>query len=104
MVTLGNPEIVKKTVAAIRFLYPSLPILARARDLPHSESLKKAGATETILEFVEGSLILGRAMLLNADVGVDKVEDLVNNFRQDDYALPIRLMAGTAQSEPSGAK
>ncbi|MEE8612811.1 MAG: monovalent cation:proton antiporter-2 (CPA2) family protein [Nitrospirales bacterium] len=100
VVTLNHPESVEKAVAAIRYLYPGLPILARAKDLAHSEALKKAGATKTVLEFIETSLVAGRTMLLESGVAQDQVNELIHNYRRDDYAFPKKIMSGDTKVEP----
>ncbi len=99
VVTLDNPTAAEKAVAAIRYLYPGLPIEARARDLKHSEKLIKMGATGTIPEAMEASLQLGRATLLRAGVADDRVADMVKNVRHDDYALIKQIVLESKGSD-----
>ena len=87
VVTLDQAAGAEKAVAAIRYLYPRLPIEARARDLAHSEALQKVGATSTVVEYFEGSLQLGRAALLDAGVPEDQVSELIEGFRREDYRV-----------------
>eukprot|EP01018_Ginkgo_biloba_P001823 Gb_08657 [translate_table: standard] len=66
----------KKTVQAVerlRLAFPSVPIYARAQDLGHLLELKKAGATDAILENAETSLQLGSKLLRGLGVMSDDV-------------------------------
>ncbi|XP_075475020.1 K(+) efflux antiporter 3, chloroplastic-like, partial [Primulina tabacum] len=70
---IGSPKAVmvmytgkKKTseaVQRIRLAFPGVPIYAWARDMMHLLDLKKAGATDAILENAETSLQLGSKLL-----------------------------------------
>ncbi|XP_044490612.1 K(+) efflux antiporter 3, chloroplastic [Mangifera indica] len=66
----------KRTVEAVQRLklaFPAIPIYARAQDLRHLLDLKKAGATDTILESAETSLQLGSKLLKGFGVMSDDV-------------------------------
>ncbi|GMH16413.1 hypothetical protein Nepgr_018254 [Nepenthes gracilis] len=66
----------KRTVEAvqrIRLAYPAVPIYARAQDPAHLLDLKKAGATDAILENAETSLQLGSKLLKGFGVMSDDV-------------------------------
>ncbi|KAL3538744.1 hypothetical protein ACH5RR_002110 [Cinchona calisaya] len=66
----------KKTIEAvqrIRLAFPAVPIYARAQDMMHLLDLKKAGATDAILETAETSLQLGSKMLKGFGVMSDDV-------------------------------
>ncbi|MFQ5993079.1 MAG: monovalent cation:proton antiporter-2 (CPA2) family protein [Nitrospiraceae bacterium] len=102
VVTLDNPAAVERTIAAIRYLYPGLPIEARAHDLKHSEKLIKMGATGTIPEAIEATLQLGRAVLFHVGVEEDRVTDIVENIRHDDYALIRKIVLDPAASGSTG--
>ena len=93
VVTLDRPEAAEKAVSAIRYLYPRLPIQARARDLAHSDALNKLGASGAVPEFLEGSLQLGRASLLSVGIAENDVAELIENFRRNDYALVKEVLA-----------
>lgn len=62
-----------EAVQRIRLSYPSIPIYARAQDLKHLLDLKKAGATDAILENAETSLQLGSKLLKGLGVMSDDV-------------------------------
>ncbi|XP_073292587.1 K(+) efflux antiporter 3, chloroplastic-like isoform X2 [Primulina huaijiensis] len=83
---IGSPKAVmvmytgkKKTseaVQRIRLAFPGVPIYAWARDMMHLLDLKKAGATDAILENAESSLQLGSKLLKGLGVMSDDVSFL----------------------------
>ncbi|PON75876.1 Glutathione-regulated potassium-efflux system protein KefB [Parasponia andersonii] len=69
----------KRTIEAVqrlRVAFPGIPIYARAQDLRHLLDLKKAGATDAILENAETSLQLGSKLLKGLGVMSDDVSFL----------------------------
>lgn len=62
-----------EAVQTIRLAFPAVPIYARAQDLAHLLDLKKAGATDAILENAETSLQLGSKLLKGLGVMSDDV-------------------------------
>ncbi|KAL1196378.1 K(+) efflux antiporter 3 [Cardamine amara subsp. amara] len=70
-----------EAVERLRLAYPGSPIYARAQDLPHLLELKKAGATDAILENAETSLQLGSKLLTGFGVMSDDVSFLSKVFR-----------------------
>lgn len=91
VVTLDTMTAVEKTVSAIRYLYPALPIEARTRDLAHSAVLQRLGATGTIPETLEASLQLGRTALLRSGIDEESADDAIESLRRDDYLSLRRL-------------
>ncbi|XP_047315167.1 K(+) efflux antiporter 3, chloroplastic [Impatiens glandulifera] len=73
----GTVEAVKR----IRLAFPGTPIYARAQDLSHLLELKKAGATDAILENAETSLQLGSKLLKGLGVMSDNVNFLSQLLR-----------------------
>ncbi|KAE8008246.1 hypothetical protein FH972_004776 [Carpinus fangiana] len=65
-----------EAVQRLRLAFPAIPIYARAQDLMHLLDLKKAGATDTILESAETSLQLGSKLLKGLGVMSDDVNFL----------------------------
>ncbi|XP_017971373.1 PREDICTED: K(+) efflux antiporter 3, chloroplastic isoform X1 [Theobroma cacao] len=66
----------KRTIEAVqrlRLAFPAVPIYARAQDLKHLLDLKKAGATDAILENTETSLQFGSKLLKGFGVMSDDV-------------------------------
>ncbi|KAL1534441.1 K(+) efflux antiporter 3, chloroplastic [Salvia divinorum] len=67
-----------EAVERIRLVFPAVPIYVRAQDMMHLLELKKAGATDAILENTETSLQLGSKLL----TGFGVMSDDVNFLRQ----------------------
>ncbi|CAA0806746.1 K(+) efflux antiporter 3- chloroplastic [Striga hermonthica] len=65
-----------EAVQRIRLGFPGIPIYARAQDMMHLLDLKKAGATDAILENAETSLQLGSKLLKGLGVMSDEVSFL----------------------------
>nr|KYP54519.1 Glutathione-regulated potassium-efflux system protein kefB [Cajanus cajan] len=89
----------KKTIEAVqrlRMSFPSIPIYARARDLKHLLDLKKAGATDAILENAETSLHLGSKLLKGLGVMSDDVAFLSQLIRD---SMELQAQEAISQSE-----
>ncbi|XP_057416156.1 K(+) efflux antiporter 3, chloroplastic isoform X3 [Lotus japonicus] len=89
----------KKTIEAIqrlRVTFPAIPIYARARDLKNLLELKKAGATDAILENAETSLHLGSKLLKGLGVMSDDVAFLSQLIRD---SMEIQAEEAINQSE-----
>ncbi|KAI3435058.1 RCK N-terminal domain-containing protein [Psidium guajava] len=104
----------KRTIEAVqrlRLAFPAIPIYARAQDITHLLDLKKAGATDAILENAETSLQLGSKLLKGFGVMSDDVtflsqlvrdsmelqaEDAVrqNDGRESNVMKPLQVKAG----------
>ncbi|KAG5010479.1 hypothetical protein JHK87_018994 [Glycine soja] len=92
----------KKTIEAVQRLrlnFPAIPIYARARDLKHLLDLKKAGATDAILENAETSLHLGSKLLKGLGVMSDDVAFLSQLIRD---SMELQAQEGIGQSEDRG--
>ncbi|KAH0457379.1 hypothetical protein IEQ34_012694 [Dendrobium chrysotoxum] len=81
MVMYTEKTITVKAVQRIRLAFPAVPIYARAQDLTHLLDLKKAGATDAILENTETSLQLGSKLLRGLGVMSDDVNFLSQLLR-----------------------
>jgi monovalent cation:H+ antiporter-2, CPA2 family len=86
VVTTDDAEAAERAVAALRRHQPGLTIIARARDWPHGERLRAAGASVVVVETVEASLQIAAAALTAAGVAAEDVARIVQEFRRDDYA------------------
>ncbi|KAL2343884.1 hypothetical protein Fmac_005169 [Flemingia macrophylla] len=89
----------KKTIEAVqrlRLSFSSIPIYARARDLKHLLDLKKAGATDAILENAETSLHLGSKLLKGLGVMSDDVAFLSQLIRD---SMELQAQEAIGQSE-----
>ncbi|XP_027106136.1 K(+) efflux antiporter 3, chloroplastic isoform X2 [Coffea arabica] len=73
IVTYAGKERTIEAVQRMRLAFPAVPIYARAQDMMHLLDLKKAGATDAILENAETSLQLGSKMLKGFGVMSDDI-------------------------------
>uniref|UniRef100_A0A1J3D1N1 K(+) efflux antiporter 3, chloroplastic n=1 Tax=Noccaea caerulescens TaxID=107243 RepID=A0A1J3D1N1_NOCCA len=96
-----------EAVQRLRLAFPGAPIYARAQDLPHLLELKKAGATDAILENAETSLQLGSKLLTGFGVMSDDVSFLSKVFRdsmeiqaQDEINAAESTNAAGSQAPP----
>ncbi|RAL49434.1 hypothetical protein DM860_012867 [Cuscuta australis] len=120
MVMYAGKEKTIEAVQRIRLAFPAIPIYARARDVKHLLNLKKAGATDAILESTESSLQLGSKLLKGFGVMSDDVTFLSQLVRdsmelqaqealgktddQDKVMKPLQVRAGdllVAAREPT---
>ena len=83
----GQADTAWRTVSFLRAHYPSLPIIARARDLEQSARLIAAGATRAYPEAIEASLRLGATALSLVGAAPDNVDLLIQDVRDSDYRL-----------------
>ncbi|KAJ1690522.1 hypothetical protein LUZ63_014677 [Rhynchospora breviuscula] len=81
MIMYTGEEKTIEAVQRIRLAFPAVPIYARAQDLTHLLNLKKAGATDVILENAETSLQLGSMLLKDLGVMSDDVNFLSKLIR-----------------------
>jgi monovalent cation:H+ antiporter-2, CPA2 family len=91
--TLDEPGIAGRAVQVLRAARSSLPILARGRDTADCEKLVVAGATAAVPEFVEGSLQLGGVLLRQLGQSPERIERLLEEFRQEAYARLAEITA-----------
>ncbi|KAK6156717.1 hypothetical protein DH2020_010965 [Rehmannia glutinosa] len=88
----------KRTIEAvqrIRLAFPAIPIYARAEDMMHLLDLKKAGASDAILENAETSLQLGSKLLKGLGLMSDEVSFLSQLVRDS-----MELQAQEALGRP----
>jgi CPA2 family monovalent cation:H+ antiporter-2 len=87
IVTVNEPIAAEATVRALRASSPSLPVVARGRDLARVLSLEAAGADIAISEMFEASLQLGGALLNSMGIAQQEISRIIQLFRDSDYAL-----------------
>lgn len=87
VVTIDQADTAWRTVSFLRAHYPSLPIIARARDLEQSARLIAAGATRAYPEAIEASLRLGATALSLVGAAPENVDRLIQDVRDNDYRL-----------------
>lgn len=97
MVMYTGKKITVESVERLRLAFPSVPIYARAQDLGHLLELKKAGATDVILENAETSLQLGSKLLRGLGVMSDDVTFLSQLMRES-----MELQAQEALEQKDG--
>ena len=97
--TLDDPEVASRAVQVLRRLRASMPIIARAHDVAECERLVRAGATAAVPEIVEGSLQLGGVLLRQLGESPERVNQLLEQFRQETYASLAEITP--AESAPS---
>ncbi|KAF7843061.1 K(+) efflux antiporter 3, chloroplastic isoform X1 [Senna tora] len=85
-----------EAVQRLRLTFPSIPIYARAQDLKHLLDLKKAGATDAILENAETSLQLGSKLLKGLGMMSDDVAFLSQLIRD---SMELQAQEALIQSE-----
>jgi CPA2 family monovalent cation:H+ antiporter-2 len=73
------------TITWLRHKCPSVPIIARARDLETSSQLLAAGATHAYPEAIEASLRLGATALEILRVSSDDIEAVIQDVRDWGY-------------------
>jgi CPA2 family monovalent cation:H+ antiporter-2 len=94
--TLNDPDAASRAVHVLRGQRTSLPIIARAHDISQCERLVRAGATVAVPEIVEGSLQLGGVLLRQLGESPERVNQLLEQFRQETYSR----LAEIAPAEP----
>ncbi|PIN16902.1 putative K+/H+-antiporter [Handroanthus impetiginosus] len=93
----------KRTIEAvqrIRLAFPAIPIYARAQDMMHMLDLKKAGATDAILENAEASLQLGSKLLRGFGVMSDEVS-FVTQLVRNSMELQAQEALGRSEDQES---
>ena len=68
ILTMDEPVLAARIVKRIRFDFPDLTIISRARDADHAAELYRAGVTDAVPETLESSLQLSEAVLV--DLGI----------------------------------
>ena len=64
VLTMDRPAAALRALRAVRGAWPSVPVLARARDESHAAELRRAGAADVVPEALESALRLGERLLV----------------------------------------
>src|SRR5690606_23891021 len=64
VLTMDQPAAALGALKALRRQWPSVPVLARARDEAHASELHRAGASHVVPEALESALQLGGRLLV----------------------------------------
>ncbi len=86
VLTVDNAAATERTLTSVRNFNRGLPVQARARDLEHADRLLELGATHVALDVVDASLTFGERVLLDLGVPQDDVDELIENYRKNEYA------------------
>lgn len=86
VVTMDDPDLARRVVAAARKDWPNIAIYARVHDDRHARELLSAGATHVIPETTEVSLQLGEAVLAGMGVPPVAAEELAARIRAETRA------------------
>lgn len=81
VVTLDDPVAAGHLVRAARQDWPDLPVLARARDIPHADTLRRLGASDVVAETEEASLQLGAMALERTGLPDEAVRQRLDRTR-----------------------
>ena len=79
-----------------------MPIIARAQDIAECERLVRAGASAAVPEIVEGSLQLGGVLLRQLGEPPERVQQLLEEFRQETYIRLAEITPGDSTAILSG--
>ena len=99
ILTMDNPVLVRRLARQLRRMFPSLPIVARARDTAHAAELYRAGVTDAVPETLEASLQLSEAALVDLGVPMGFVIASIHEKR-DELRAEIKTEADL-EEEPS---
>lgn len=89
IITVDTHDIALRAVAALRRYCPTVPVIARARDLSTSAALMEAGAGHAYPETIEASLRLGAMALRMLHVPTTNIDLTLESIRDWDYAPVI---------------
>jgi glutathione-regulated potassium-efflux system protein KefB len=87
VLSIDQEQTALQAISHIRNNYPSVRVLARARDLEASGRLCQAGATQALPEALESSLRLAADTLRMVGVPGQDVDLLLSGVRRTDYQL-----------------
>ena len=109
VVILDNADAAERAVHQLHRHHPALHIFVRARDNRHRRRLEAAGATGIVHETYEMSLQLGGNVLRRLGTAEDKVTEIIQEHRAEDYArlsdviLPVVAQGGDKDAEDAEA-
>lgn len=90
VVTMDDMPAIERIVASVRSRWPSLPIIARARDQAHAAHLLDLGATTVVPETLEAALELAEVSLRAAGVEDDAARQLIDRRRVEIFDAMTR--------------
>lgn len=84
VITMDAPAAAERVVAAARSAWPTLPILARARDRTHARRLLALGATDVVSETIEASFDLAEVLLASLGHSPEASRQMVAERREEE--------------------
>ncbi|MDZ7711678.1 MAG: NAD(P)-binding protein [Rhodovibrio sp.] len=104
VITLDQPGLAERAVGALRGHDSAFTIVSRARDGQHRKRLELAGASAVVSEAVEASLQLGATVLRLSGTDEARVDESLQAFRHNDYALLDELLEEREQANGDTGK
>ena len=68
-----------------------MKIFARARNMDEARLLRVEGVTEVLPETVESSFMLGHSVLSSIGISENKIENMMTEMRENNYAKLERV-------------
>lgn len=87
VLAIADTDAARQAITHLRVNNSKVPIIARARDLEACADLLEAGATKAFPEALEASLRLGAEALQMLGTADERVDALIDDVREQDYAL-----------------
>jgi CPA2 family monovalent cation:H+ antiporter-2 len=100
VITVDQSEVAERAVTVLRSVAPSVPIIARARDLVGSARLLEAGATHAYPEAIEASLRLGATTLEMLAIPAQAVDRTLQGVREGGYRPVLEAEDAPDQAPP----
>ncbi|SFP52069.1 Kef-type potassium/proton antiporter, CPA2 family [Nitrosomonas cryotolerans] len=85
VIAVDNPNTALGAMSYINRTCPQIPVIVRAQDLATSAQLIAAGAAHAYPETIESSLRLGITALQMLNVTTDKIDEMVQDVRDQGY-------------------
>ena len=99
VLTMDDPVLTVRLARQLRADYPTLPLIARARDTEHAATLYRAGVTDAVPEALEASLQLSEAVLVDIGLAMGPVIASIHEKRAE---LRAEIMeSGELSHEPN---
>ena len=94
IITIDQPAIANRIIRELRENFKNIPLLVRARDRRHAESLEVDGAHAVVPDTAEASLQLGAHLVKALGVSQDETNRLLTDFRRENYAALDDVILG----------
>lgn len=103
VVTMDDGLAAEQLVKNVRQEWPSLYIIARARDIAHAQNLMALGANDVILETIEASLQLSAVILKRLGMSEMTVRQRIEQQRQTENNHQINPQQPSSQASDNSA-